>query len=161
MLPLLLIGAIGIATPASAQIFLITASGTITSAGGSYSTVPLGTAFTFTETFSSATANTISSTSTSATYADPAGSSSFSFDGFNYSGSDTQVTITSDLPNTTPPDGIYIYGFEFGQLLPDGGSYGVQLLSTDSSVAPSTSLDAVQTFPVSDFFSGLGNIAVY
>jgi hypothetical protein len=158
ILPLLLAIVFGIAVPARAQIFQITASGTITVAEGSFSDVPPGTPFSFTETFDSATAALISSTATSATYADPAGSSSFSFDGFNYSGSGPQITITSNVPNTNPPDGIYIYGYEFSQPLSGGEGYAVQLLSIDQSVAPSTSLDNLHTFPVSDFFSGIGNL---
>jgi hypothetical protein len=141
--------------PARAQLLQITASGEITGATGSYSTIPLGTAFTFTETFNVANATTIASTGTSATYQDATGTSSFSFGGFNFSGTVPQVEIYSN--NQT------LYGFEFSQPLPNNESYGVQLLSVDSFIAPSTSLASLQTYPLSDFLSGpgLGNEAVF
>ena len=142
---------LGSVAPAQAQLLQITAGGEITNASGIYSAVPTGTPFTFTENFNIANATLISSTGSAATYTDPTGTASFSFDGFDLSGTAPQILINSNVQ----ADGTSIYGFEFSQSLTSGGGFAVQLLSIDSSVAPSISLNSVDTSPMSDFFPSL------
>ena len=141
-----------IGMPARAQLLEISAIGETTYPGnGIYSTILAGTSFIFTATFNLANASLLSSTSTSATYSDPTGTSSFGCDGFNFNGTAPQIQVTSNQGG--------IYGFEFSQFLTSGG-YAVQLLSADSSVAPSTSLGSVHTSPMSDFANSL-NISAF
>jgi PEP-CTERM motif len=144
------------AVPSQAQIYQITATGETTGGFGAYSTIPDGTPFTFTETFNAANATLVASTGSSATYADPTGTSSFSFDGLNFTGTAPQILINSnEIVDNTP-----LYGFQFSQFLGSGNSYAVQLLSIDPSVAQSTSLNSVHTSPISDFNNSLNIAAV-
>jgi len=141
--PLLLAVALGIASPARAQIFQITASGDITQTSGIYSSVPTGSPFTFAETFNTANATLVSSTGTSAIYEDSTGAWSSSFDGFNFSGTATEIQIDSNDSGS--------YGFIIGGMQTNGTIFGLQLLGNDSVVAPTTALNSLQTFPISDF----------
>jgi hypothetical protein len=142
---------LGNVLPAQAQLLQINVGGVINYGSGIYSGVSKGTPFTFTENFNVANATLLSSTGSTATYTDPTGTSSFSFDGFNFSGNTPQIEVYSNYisgyPSTYPP----IYGFDFSQTLASGGGFAVEVLSGDPFVAPSTSLNSVQMFPMSDF----------
>jgi hypothetical protein len=54
-----------------------------------------------------------------------------------------------------------VYGFVIGQQLSGGASYGIQLLGSSSTIAPTTSLSNLRTLPLSDFSPGIGNAAIY
>ncbi len=146
------VGLLLIASPAHAQVFLITVQGTWTSSSGAYSTIPSGTAFTFTQTFNVSNAQLVSSDATDALYIDPTGTSSITFGSTTLTGTGPEISVSSNEPDQGSGP---LFGYEFIQTLPSGVNFGAELESFDPSVAPTTSLASVKTFPISDFISPL------
>ncbi len=152
---LLALAAVLAAAPAPAQIINVTATGTTNSVSGNdFENVPIGAEFTFTFSFNAAA---VTPGAFTGGYATPSSTVTLNVDGLTFS-DDVGTGLVISSESSGGPFGP-LYGYEIGTPstlsetpIPNNMDFELFLFSTNSAVAPNTSLSSLQTSPVSDFY---------
>jgi hypothetical protein len=136
--------------PGRGQSFVVTATGTTNPINsGAFSTVPGGTPFTFTLTYSLATTTVAAGTNYTGpgvtNYSDPSGTATASFDGLSFLGTAPNFQVFSNY------FGLYGYQFTATGDTTNSRNFAIQLWSDNSSVAPDLSLNSIRTSDISNF----------
>ena len=137
----------------SAQTETVTVTGTLNGGtvnvpgGGSTITIPSETSFTYTLQFNLANAVPTTGNDSGSPgvqyYLATGGTATISFDGETYTAAAPTLELFSNY--------FGLYGYEFSGLTSDNDGFAAKLWSADAGVTPDTSLNSIQTSPITDF----------